>query len=230
MDKKMKHMIDKEFLSFHHNQDFAVIYGGLAGRLHTFKIALNLLNQRGGKVILETGCVREKDNWQDGQSTRVFADYARNHDTHLYTVDIKREYIELAQEIVGNESVTYTTMDSVKYIEDFKKNIDLLYLDSMDVPMMEMLKINEGYYGNMEDLSVELAQERFGELLLPAQTHCLNEIKAASPKLHRGSVILIDDNWVGGRIMGKPRLAREWLFDNDWELLEDWQQTLWIKK
>ena len=114
-------MIDKEFLSFHHNKDFVKIYGELGGRFYTFKIALNLLNQRGGKVIVETGCQRERDNWNDGQSTRVFADYARKHDTHLYTVDIKRENIEAAEEIVGNENVTYTTMDSIKYIGDFKK-------------------------------------------------------------------------------------------------------------
>ena len=220
-------MIDKEFLSFH-NKDFLDTYKDLGGRLHTFKIALNLLNQRGGKVIVETGCQREKDNWNDAQSTRVFADYARKHDTHLYTVDIKKEYIELAEEIVGNESVTYTTMDSIKYIGDFKKNIDLLYLDSVDVPMPEMLKIQERSIGDIRDLSVDEAVERFGDLLLPAQTHCLNEIKAALPNLHRDSIILIDDNWIPGG--GKPRLAREWLFDNDWELLMDWQQTLWIKK
>ena len=220
-------MIDKEFLSFH-NKDFLDTYKDLGGRLHTFKIALNLLNQRGGKVIVETGCQRERDNWNDGQSTRVFADYARKHDTHLYTVDIKKEYIELAEEIVGNESVTYTTMDSIKYIGDFKKNIDLLYLDSVDVPMPEMLKIQERSIGDIRDLSVDEAVERFGDLLLPAQTHCLNEIKAALPNLHRDSIILIDDNWIPGG--GKPRLAREWLFDNDWELLMDWQQTLWIKK
>ena len=220
-------MIDKEFLSFH-NKDFLDTYKDLGGRLHTFKIALNLLNQRGGKVIVETGCQRERDNWNDGQSTRVFADYARKHDTHLYTVDIKREYVELAEEIVGNESVTYTTMDSIKYIGDFKKNIDLLYLDSVDVPMPEMLKIQERSIGDIRDLSVDEAVERFGDLLLPAQTHCLNEIKAALPNLHRDSIILIDDNWIPGG--GKPRLAREWLFDNDWELLMDWQQTLWIKK
>ena len=220
-------MIDKDFLSFH-NKVFLNYYGELGGRLHTFKIALNLLNQRGGKVIVETGCQRERDNWEDGQSTRVFADYARKHDTHLYTVDIKKEYIALAEEIVGNENVTYTTMDSIKYIGDFKKNIDLLYLDSMDVAMPAMLKAQERYIGDIRDLSVDEAVERFGDLLLPAQTHCLNEIKAALPNLHRDSIILIDDNWIPGG--GKPRLAREWLFDNDWELLMDWQQTLWIKK
>jgi len=220
-------MIDKDFLSFH-NKDFLDTYKDLGGRLHTFKIALNLLNQRGGKVIVETGCQRERDNWNDGQSTRVFADYARKHDTHLYTVDIKREYIELAEEIVGNENVTYTTMDSIKYIGDFKKNIDLLYLDSVDVPMPEMLKAQERYIGDIRNLSVDEVVERFGDLLVPAQTHCLNEIKAALPNLHRDSIILIDDNWIPGG--GKPRLAREWMFDNDWELLMDWQQTLWIKK
>jgi hypothetical protein len=220
-------MIDKEFLSFH-NKDFLNTYKDLGGRLHTFKIALNLLNQRGGKVIVETGCQREGDNWNDGQSTRVFAEYARKHDTHLYTVDIKRENIELAEEIVGNESVTYTAMDSIKYIESFKKNIDLLYLDSVDVPIPEMRKINESYDEKIKDLKYEEIIERFEELLLPPQTHCLNEVKAALPNLHRDSIILIDDNWVPGG--GKSRLAREWMFDNDWELLMDWQQTLWIKK
>jgi hypothetical protein len=225
--KKILHPLDKEFLSYH-NKDFVRKYVGLADRFITSKAALNLLNQRGGKVIVETGCVREKDNWADGQSTIVFADYARKHDAHLYTVDIKRENIEVAEEIVGNESVTYTAMDSIKYLESFKKNIDLLYLDSMDNPIQEMLKINKSYGGDIQDLTLDEAVERFGELLLPSQTHCLNELKAALPNLHRDSVVLIDDNWVPGG--GKPRLAREWLFDNDWELLADWHQTLWIKK
>ena len=221
-------MIDKEFLSYHDNKDFVRNYIGLGDRFFTFKAALNLLNQRGGKVIVETGCQRENDNWKDGQSTKVLAEYTRKHNAHLYTVDVERENIEVAEEIVGNEGVTYTTMDSIKYLESFKKNIDLLYLDSVDVPLEEMLKINEGYSERLEDLKLNEAVERFEELLLPSQTHCLNEIKAALPNLHRDSIVLIDDNWVPGG--GKPRLAREWLFDNDWELLIDWQQTLWIKK
>ena len=62
----------------------------LGSRYHTFHIALNLLLQlRGQKLIVETGCARIKDNWEgDGLSTVLFAQFAHSYDYKIITISI----------------------------------------------------------------------------------------------------------------------------------------------
>jgi hypothetical protein len=99
-------------------------------------------------------------------------------------------------------SITYVCSDSVTFLGEFNKSIDLLYLDSMDCP-------------------------RTGDAT-PAQQHNLRELKAAMPKLSERAVVLLDDNHFQNG--GKARLTKQYLQDHDWICLHDWRQSLWVRR
>ena len=78
-------------------------------------------------IIIETGCLRKKDNFLDGQSTLLFDKYtlSRGENSKVYTVDINPESTETCKEVVS-KNVEITTNDSVRYLnnlsDSFKKN------------------------------------------------------------------------------------------------------------
>ena len=202
-------------------------------RFPTMKAALNLFYQRGGETIVETGCQRLVDDWGAGCSTQLFAEVIRHHGGQLHSVDNDRTHLDTARRIVGDQQVSFYLQDSVAFLMNFGGPIDLLYLDSYDYPYFELLDIYGGRHSTeaimaLDGLEEEEIVERHGDLIIPCQEHCLRELTAARDKLHDRSVILIDDNnFPGG---GKPRLAREYLKDRGWEVILDYQQTLWTKK
>ena len=113
-------MIDYKFLSFHES-DFSEKYGQLGEKFHSFRIALNLFHQREGRIIVETGCQREVDDWGAGQSTKIFGEYVSKYDAFLYTVDISLEKLYIAEEIAGNTNIEYVNMDSLQFLKTFDK-------------------------------------------------------------------------------------------------------------
>ena len=217
-------MIDYNFLSFHES-DFSERYEKLGEKFHSFRISLNLFHQRKGRIIVETGCQREVADWGAGQTTKIFGEYVSKYDAFLYTVDINLENLKIAEQISGNNNIEYVNMDSVEFLKNFTQNIDLLYLDSFDFPLHELFA---RFGEDMFKMSFTEVVSKSQDILLPCQIHCLNELVSAEDKLHENSILLIDDNsQVGG---GKPRLARDWLFSNGWEMIMDWEQTLWHRK
>ena len=178
-------------------------------RYFSTKIALNLFHHRGGKNIVETGTIRMADDMAGGgYSTLLFGDYAQHYDKKFWTVDILPEAIELSKkETEGfNAKTNFITSDSVKFLEEFPEQIDLLYLDSMDCPEYDA-----------ED----------SPALMASQEHQLKEIKAAWDKLTEKSVILLDDNnFANG---GKCKLTTQFLLDNGWTPLLADKQVLFIK-
>lgn len=176
-------------------------------RYPSMKIALNLLNQRGGKVIVETGTTRARNDFGGaGMATIFFGDYAQHYDAHVWTVDILPEAINLAKELTVEYSnyITYVTDDSLHFLEIFNQPIDLLYLDSYDYPIDE----NE-------------------ELAFESQSHQLKEFKASEHLLHDKSIVVLDDNaWPKG---GKCKLTKDYLIEKGWECLWDDFQSVWIK-
>ena len=92
-------------------------------------------------IIVETGCLRIKDNFSgDGQSTLLFDRYTqfRNKNSKVYTVDIDPNATKTCSEIVS-KNVSINTGDSVKYLNDLTENfiennvsVSLFYLDSFD--------------------------------------------------------------------------------------------------
>ena len=80
-----------------------------------YKIFKYLDNMPDPIVIVETGCLRIKNNFSDGQSTLLFDKYTqyRKNNSKVYTVDIDPKATKVCSENVS-EYVSIHTGDSVK--------------------------------------------------------------------------------------------------------------------
>lgn len=177
-------------------------------RYPSMKIALNLLQQRGGNNIVETGTTRALNDFGGaGMATIFFGDYCKHYGKHLWTVDILPEAIMLSQSLTEDfkDNITYVVDDSLHFLKEFNEKIDLLYLDSYDYPIDE------------NPVGVAASQE-----------HQLKEFKEAEDKLHEDSIVVLDDNaWTNG---GKCALTKEYLIEKGWICLWDDFQSVWIRK
>lgn len=178
----------------------------LNGRHKTFSAALELMNERNAKVIVETGTER----WQeaqycfdgDGGSTIIFAHWATDHRARMYSVDINETHIRYCEQntLPYANYLTLVLGDSVSFLQNFSEKIDLLYLDSYD------------YDENNPR---------------PAQEHCLREAMAAEDKLTDKSIVMIDDcNIPGG---GKGLLAIQYLLSRGWSLYKNHHQVILLR-
>src|SRR5574343_548394 len=224
-----------EFLSY--NSWFQQKYAtplSAGPRFDTLKIALNLFRQRHGRLIVETGCQRQLDDWGGGCSTQVFADSLAHYGGKLVSIDISPENIATARQINPSPYIDFICNDSVNGLSSLSTfdQIDLLYLDSFDYPYGQLLDL----YGGKTDIVRAIDQlkqlnettivQLHNSIIEPCQQHCLKEIQTAMPFLHSGSVILIDDNNLPGG--GKARLANEYLETHGWVLVHCSYQALWI--
>ena len=84
----------------------------------------------------------------------------------LHTCDISSKNIENAKKFTSDLSnfIDFYTQDSLVFLKEFNESIDLLYLDSLD-----------------------------GHDPIAASNHQLNEAKISLRKLHKKSLILLDD-------------------------------------
>ena len=125
------------------NEFFESIKDKLGIRKTSFtKIFQYLDNIKGPINIVETGCLRIKDNFKgDGQSTLLFDKYTqfRGEKSKVYTVDINPKATEVCKSVVS-DNVEIHTGDSVKYLVELlpklkkeEQKISLFYLDSFDV-------------------------------------------------------------------------------------------------
>jgi len=206
----------------------------LGVRLSTMRQTIDLLEERGGTQIVETGTTRSQNEWGgDGMSSLVFGSWASEHGGHLWTVDADPGNLENCRTLTREwaESITYVHDDSVNFLAGFSDRIDLLYLDSFDYPLIDLVRL----YGDdfdetcaiLRNLGDEYLVEHHNDILADSQRHAEREMKAALPLLHPRSLVLIDDaNLPGG---GKARLARKVLRIAGYECLADEYQTLWSK-
>ena len=142
-------------------------------RFNSFKFALTEAFNRKHRILVETGVSRGKQkfwffnkiNWKDGMSTMIFSDYVKDVRGHMYSCDINQRNIINAKKFIKNnlDFVTFVNEDSLNFLSSFNKEIDFLYLDSLDAQIKG------------------------------ANEHQLNEIKIAFPKLKKNSLILLDD-------------------------------------
>jgi len=142
-------------------------------RFKSFEFALNEAKKRNHKTIVETGVARgkikflffSKINWLDGMSTVIFSDYARHMSGELFSCDISAQNIRNAKKFSksNKDFITFVTDDSLNFLSKFNKDIDFLYLDSLD--------------GQFEG----------------ASRHQLEEIKIAKKNLKENSLVLLDD-------------------------------------
>lgn len=176
----------------------------LGKRFNTFRRVLHELASSPTRVCVETGCVRERDDYGAGYSTFILGEYLSWYGGELHTVDITPRHIQTCKKITKKfaPAITYHTCDSEAFLRTFSRPIDFLYLDSFDYPSAP----SEG-------------PPR------PSQEHCLAELKAALPNLHRGALVLIDDSRLPGG--GKPGLTIPHMKKLGWACLLDEYQTLW---
>ena len=139
----------------------------------TIKLALDLFNDIEGSYIVEIGSTRTEykeegeENNNDGFSSVHFARTGKD----FVTVDIDRNASQLTYDLLDAlelmENSTVINGDGLKFLEkyEFKKKIDLLYLDAWDVD-----NPNSNF----------------------AENH-LKAYEAALPNLNDKHIILIDD-------------------------------------
>jgi hypothetical protein len=191
-------------------------YGARLGmRSVTFREAIELLCERTSgenRTIVETGCVRERNDYSAGYSTVIFAGLVERFGGHVHTVDLSARNMALCRRVTRRWSqlISYNVGDSAQYLRAWPaatqgQPIDLLYLDSWDYPLAA---------GSDGDGS-----------RAASQVHCLAELEAALPSLHEASLVLIDDGDLPGG--GKPLLAKRRLAELGWTRVIDAYQTLW---
>lgn len=129
---------------------------------NTFKNTFKELEQKENKyyTIVETGC-----SAHGTKSTLLFDKFINYYDGELYSVDINMERVRDTQQLVSAKTQVICS-DSVSFLKNFKKEIDLAYLDSFDVDW------------NNQKLSKD---------------HHLKEFKQISKLFKVNSLLLIDD-------------------------------------
>lgn len=237
MDKKLIYTGQDLYHNWFYNRYY---YAGSNSRYYTFQIALNILNQRFvNPVIIETGCQRQKEDVGAGMSTSIFAEYISRYGGSLISIDINQQNLDMAAHCVSkwpNSKTTFVCNDSVNYLKNYTGPCDLLYLDSYDYPIFELLKLYRSDL-NFDEAQKELAQysredivKKHHDLISDCQIHCLKEFQAIENKLQENVILLIDDNQLYGG--GKPRLLKDYLSKgtDGWICLLDLQSSLWVKK
>ena len=143
-------------------------------RFSSFKFALIEAQKRNLKNFVETGVARgkvkffffTKINWKDGMSTMIFSDYVKFMKGYLTSCDIEKKNIENAKKFINTKNkdfVKFVVDDSLNFLKNYEKEIDFLYLDSLD-----------GHFKEASD-------------------HQLKEITIAYKYLHKNSLVLLDD-------------------------------------
>ena len=179
-------------------------------RRDSFKKTLELLNQRQAKVLVETGTSRKglENTRGDGAATIVFGKWAKENNAHLYSVDISEDSVEGSQNAVKeqqlNTNVTVFHQDALVFLKTFDKTIDFLYLDSYDYSRTDL------------------------EIQKKSQEHHLKEFQLAEDKLHKESIVLIDDCGLPGG--GKGKLVVDYMLKKNWQVIINAYQILLVKK
>ena len=121
-------------------------------------------------------------------STVTLGVFAKFVGGKLYTCDISKENINSAKKFTRNlkQNILFNVNDSIIFLKNFHIPIDFLYLDSLD-----------------------------GHNPIKASEHQLNEISVAINKLHKNSLILLDDKGL------KTNLSLNFLKKNNYKILKE---------
>jgi len=110
----------------------------ITGRNNSFLKVIEILNNEYNKpiTIVETGCIRnvtEESKIGDGWSTLNWKYYSDKTDSNIHIVDINQNHINQSMKIVPpSKLINYYVKDSVDFLKNFNKKIDLLFIDSFD--------------------------------------------------------------------------------------------------
>jgi hypothetical protein len=166
-----------------YDQRYAPVLGK---RMRSFRRMFEILEQKNPKdyLILETGCARWRGAWEgDGQSTLLWDLFVNTHSGRVISVDIDGTACRMAQSQVSARTVVHCS-DSVAFLarQTFDRPVDLLYLDSFDLDLQNPHR---------------------------SSLHHLMELTAAMPLLHKGTLVVVDDNLHNGP--GKGMYVNEYM-------------------
>ena len=172
-----------------------------ADRHHSFDVTFREVGRRFPvPMIVETGTIRGEEDWGGaGFFTYLAGAFVLRRGGKLHSVDLTDRHCQFARTwtAVFGEAVEIHCQDSVAFLREFGRPIDLLYLDSLDTYQP----------GHAE--------------------HALLEAQSALPWLHAQSLILLDDTfWSADHFEGKGTLAVPWLLDHGWKILHAGYQVL----
>lgn len=183
-------------------------------------------------TIVETGCLRLKNNFSDGQSTLLFDKYTqyRKNNSKVFTVDINPNATKVCKEIVS-ENVSVHTGDSVGYLnqltKDFLKqgtNVSLFYLDSFDCDWKSPEQSSEHHLKELVSIKKILKKDT---LIVVDDSPIIGYMQQS--KLKVGSLELIEPGLVPGpTIAGKGSLVHEYAVHTGAKMLFSNYQTAWI--
>lgn len=175
----------------------------------TFLKVLELLDKTKAKVIVETGTSRSglRGAKGDGAATIVFGKWAKENSAFMHSVDISEESVRGSQTEVDSQGlgghVKVYLSDSLEFLKKFDRQVDFLYLDSYDYSDDPVVQVK-------------------------SQEHHLKEFKAIEDRLHRNTIVLIDDCHLPNG--GKGKMAVKYMLENDWKILMDAYQILLVRK
>ena len=110
---------------------------GHIDRYQGFRLMFELVlaRQNTGHGIVETGTLRNPGNWKDGQSARLFTEFADHHAGWVASVDIDSDACRAARAAIDSDRFTVTCSDSVTWLQQRTDldRVNLFYLDSWDV-------------------------------------------------------------------------------------------------
>jgi hypothetical protein len=173
-------------------------------RHRSFDQALLFLKGIDNPTVVETGCIRQEEDWGGaGFSTYLWSHFLNYHGGMLHSVDFNGPFCQFAaswtEPFQGHRKI-YTRY-SHDFLKEWSEPIDLLYCDSADI----------GTEGYMET--------------------CLGEVQLAQRNLGERSRILIDDTFFFDRAWsGKGTAAVPWLLENGWRVVYSGFQTLLERK
>ena len=219
-------MNNKKFSEF-----FESIKGKLGIRKKSFtKIFQYLDNIKGPINIVETGCLRIKDNFKgDGQSTLLFDKYTqfRGEKSKVYTVDINPKATEVCRSVVS-DNVEIHTGDSVKYLIELlprlkkeKQKISLFYLDSFDVDWQSSDRSAAHHLKEITAIINYISEET---LIVVDDAPILAPMKIEDKKMSLITEHPAPKPFIGG----KGYLVNEFAFANDATLYFSNYQTAWF--
>ena len=206
----------------------------LGVRQFSFTKIFNYLDELPAPItIVETGCLRVKDNFSgDGQSTLLFDKYTqfRGNGSKVYTVDIDPEATKICSEVVSND-VTISTADSIGYLNDLtnkfydeKKEVSFFYLDSFDLDWKSPGSSCEHHLKELVSIKKILKKET---LVVVDDSPMKGYLQQS--KLKKGAVDIVPFGLVPKpTISGKGTLVHEYAMQVGAKVLFSNYQTGWI--
>ena len=156
--------------------------------------------------IVETGCVRAKDNWHgDGQSTVVWDWVISEVSGSATSIDLDPQACETALRLApGAKVICGDSVENLMYLTD-KSEIDFLYLDSMDCDGTGRSALH-----HLDELAICWDHLKPGTMI--AIDDCLEDGRGKGqmvrPRLDKVGILPILDSYI--TIWKKPESAPTW--------------------